>query len=214
MVGIFSVYLSSVVISMWLSDYFYNNSLSSTNYQTSIRQLRVATKLTPGEPIYKTELAVNLAGLASATKNKVTIKQSKKEAREIINKVVEEHPNNTYLWQTKRQIDFTLSQIDKSNYLELLRSAEKLKKLAPTDAAIQYNIALVYSFIDEPNKAEKQLEKVTKLKTDYQEAIIMLARTYNENNKKAIAIKLLKDWLKKSPNDSEAQDLLNQLLTK
>ena len=42
----------------------------------------------------------------------------------------------------------------------------------------------------------------------------MLARTYNENNKKAIAIKLLKDWLKKSPNDSEAQDLLNQLLTK
>lgn len=211
MVSLFSVYLSSVVISMWLSDYFYSNSLSSTNYQTSIRQLRVATKLTSSEPIFKAELAVNLAGLASATENKITLKKSKKEAREIINKVVEEHPNNTYLWQTKRQIDFTLSQIDKANYLELLRSAEKLKKLAPTDASIQYDVALVYSFVDEPAKAEKQLEEVIKLKNDYQEAIIMLARTYNENGKNAKAIELLNSWLKKSPNDSEAQELLNQL---
>lgn len=211
---VIGLYAILIVLSMWLSDYYYNNSQSSDNYQTAINELRVAIKLTPYEPIYQAELAVNLSGLAGASTDKTTVNDSEKEARDIINKVVAQHPNNTNLWQTKRQVDFTLSKFDKTNYLELLRTAETLKKLAPTDASIQYDIALVYSFVDEPDKAEKQLEEVIKLKPDYREATVMLARVYQENGKTAKAINLLNNWLKTDPSDSEAADLLKQLLAK
>lgn len=206
-----SFYLLLAVLSTWTADFLYNKSLSSEDYQSSIQELRLAAKLNPGEPIYQAELAINLSGLASASKNKSLVKNSEKETRQIIDKLVTDHPNNTALWQTKRQIDFTLSQFDKVNYLELLASAERLKKLAPTDASIQYDVALVYSFVEKPKEAEKQLEKVVSLKQDYADAVLMLGRIYKENGKTEKAIALLTSWLKTNPNDIQAQELLKSL---
>lgn len=200
------------VLSMWLADFYYNKSISSSNYQEAIKDLRIATNLTQGEPLYKAELADNLAGYAAAATDKKIIKVSKLEAKELINKVVAEHPNNTALWQTKRIVDFTLSKIDKAFYLDLIKDADTLKSLAPTDASIQYDVALVYSFVEENKKAEKQLERVVELKKDYQEAVLLLARTYNENGKKEKAIETLRNWLKTNPTDTDGQELFKTLI--
>lgn len=201
------------VLSFWLADYYYNRGTSSGNYQDSIKYLRVAVNLSPGEPLYQAELASNLAGYAAAADNKNTIRDSKLEAKELINKALNQHPNNTALWQTKRIVDYTLSKIDKAFYLDLIKDADTLKRLAPTDASIQYDVALVYSFVDKNDRAEKQLEEVVKLKSDYQEATVMLARIYQQNGKKPQAIKTLNDWLKNHPTDSEAADLLKTFTT-
>lgn len=208
-----SIYLIISIFSMWLADFYYNQSISSENYQSSIRSLRISKNLAPYEPTYKAELAINLSGLAVATTNKDSSKKSALEAREIINQVVSQHPNNISLWQSKRYVDFSLSKIDKANYLELIRTAEKLKQLAPTDASLQYDAALIYSYVDQNQKAEKQLEKVVDLKNNYADAILMLARIYNENGKKDRSIKTLRELLRVNPKNSEANDLLKTLLT-
>ena len=202
-----------LILSMWLADFYYNQSLSGTSYEKSIRDLKVATKLNPFEPIYEAELALNLSGLASTSDSPQETKKAKNEARKIINQVVKQHPNNLALWQSKRAVDFTLAKIDKGAELELLGTSEKLRQLAPTDASIQYDVALVYSYVGKSEEAEKQLEKVVELKLDYQEAVIMLAETYVTNQKSDKAINLLQDWIKKNPSDSEAINLLKTLLT-
>jgi O-antigen ligase len=203
-----SLYLIVSVFSLWLADFYFNKGSSSGNYQESIRDLKIATGLVPSEPTYFAELAVNLSGLAATTEDKSLAKDSAKQAREIINEVVNRHPNNTALWQSKRIVDFSLSKIDKANYLELTKTADKLKELAPTDASIQYDLALIYSYVEQNQKAEKQLEAVVKLKNDYRDAAVMLARTYNEDGKKTQAVKTLRAWLAAHPEDIEANDLL------
>ncbi len=205
------------VLSIWFADVLYENSKNADTYERSIRQLRTAIRLNPTEPIYRAELADNLSQLA--TKNKVGEEIDPKtdslvsEASEIINKIVKDHPENTALWIDKRTIDFNLSKVDPTYELELLGTAERLKELAPTDASIQYDVALVYLYLDKDKDAIDQLEKVVELKIDYREATLMLARTYINADEPEKAIGLLESWLKLNPNDSEAQSLLSQLAT-
>ncbi len=202
------------VLSMWAADYIYNRSTSSGTYESSIRNLRVATKLFPGEPKYTSELSSNLAGLAVTLES--SDEKTKKyiaEARDLINKAVADHPNDTALWIDKRAIDFNLSKIDESQKLELLRTAEKLKELAPTDASIQYDVALVYLYLEKNSDAIVQLEKVVNLKNDYPEAVLMLARTYIKVKENEKAIKLLQGWLQTNPTDTQSQELLKNLTT-
>lgn len=203
--------------SLWVADFYYNKSLSDGSYEGSINSLRVASKLAPYEPIYQAELAQNLSGLALGLKadqtKKSSFAQAKTEARELIDQVVRNHPNNISLWQTRRIVDFNLAKVDRVYNLDLLTSAEKIKELAPTDASLQYEAALVYSFVEKKIEAERQLEYVLKLKPDYKEAVITLASVYVENNKFDKALKLLRTWLDRYPNDPEASDLLKTLLT-
>lgn len=210
---LFGIYFT---ISMWVADYFYNRSLSSETYQRSIADLRTAIILNKAEPLYQAELAKNLSALAETTfseVNKSKIKEYSSEARKIINQTIESHPNNTSLWIDKRTIDYNLSKIDPAENLELLKTAEKLKELAPTDASIQYDVALVYLYLEKERDAVNQLEKIVALKKDYREPVLMLVRTYVNVNETGKALKLLEDWLKTNPSDTEAEDLLKTLLT-
>lgn len=217
--GVFliGIFLALSVFSMWLGDFFYNNSSSANSYQEAIQDLRLSVTLVPYEPRYYSELAVNLSAFAQALneegKKDNNIKTASLEARQIINKLVTQNPNNIYLWQEKRTVDYNLSKIDETNFLELLRTAETLKRLMPTDASTQYDIALVYAFVGKPKEAEAQLETVVKLKADYTDAVMMLARVYVQNGKTSPAIKLLQNWLTKYPSDTSAQDLLKTLVT-
>lgn len=209
------IFGTGAVLAAWTADYFYNRSLSADTYQASIRHLRSAVKLNPLEPIYRAELSKNLSALASTIvpdedsqfSNYIT------ESREVITDVVAKHPNNTNLWLDKRTIDYNLSKVDPAQELELLKTAEKLKILAPTEASIQYDVGLVYLYLEKDKEAIQQLEKVVSLKNDYREAVMMLARSYIKINDTEPAIILLQDWLKKSPTDTEAENLLKTLLT-
>lgn len=218
---LFSMALTSVgillVLSMWTADVLYESSKSAGTYERSIRQLRTAIRLNPTEPLYQAELSDNLSQLATKSKVGEEIDTKTKtlasEASNIIIKVVKNHPADTALWIDKRTIDFNLSKVDRAYELELLRTAEKLKVLAPTDASIQYDVALVYLYLDKDKEAIKQLENVVEIKPDYREAVLMLSRTYKNVNDQSKAINLLEDWLKKNPNDTEAKSLLSQLAT-
>ncbi len=211
-VVVIGLLIFGAVLSMWLADFYYSRSAGEAGYEKTISYLRLSSKLNAFEPLYKADLAVNLAGLASTTQNASEQRAAKTEARTIIKSLVAAHPNNLSLWKTKRIIDFNLAKIDKASELDLLATAERLKKLAPTDASTQYDIALVYSYVQKPTDAEKQLEKVLKLKPDYQEAVITLAQTYQSNKKIELAKKLLQDWLKKNPADIDAENLLKTLM--
>lgn len=200
------------VAGMWGADYFYNRSIGADTYQQAIRDLRLSRKLFPLEPKYTAELATNLSGLASSveTENERT-KVYSREARELINQVVASHPNNTSVWIEKRSIDFNLSKVDEAAKLELLRTAERLKELAPTEASIQYDVALVYLYLEKNTDAITQLEKIMQLKIDYRDATLMLARTYIKAGETTKTIDLLQKWLSKNPTDNEASDLLKSL---
>ncbi len=207
----------TAVGSMWAADYFYNRSVTSNNYEESVTDSRIASSLAPYEPIYRAELAQNLSGLAyGLSQNKAETERftkAKQEAREIIDKVVAEHQNNISLWETKRVVDFNLARVDKANNLDLLATAAKLKVLAPTDASIQYEIALIYEFVEDYPKAEDQLAYVVKIKPDYRDATLDLVRVYAKNKKFDKALKLLRGWIDKNPNDTDANDLLKTLLS-
>lgn len=209
--GIYSTF------SIWLADYFYNKSLSSETYQKSISDLKKAIDLNKTEPLYKVELAKNLSALAETTftdgtKNP-TVAELINQARKLINEVVKDHASNTSFWIEKRTIDYNLSKIDAEQNQELLQTAEKLKDLAPTDASIQYDVALVYLYLEKEKEGLEQLGKVVNLKKDYREPLLLFTRTAIKLNESEKALKILQDWIKSNPNDSEAKELLKTLLT-
>jgi len=216
-VVVIAFYLLVQIVFLWTADFFYNKSLSQDSYEASINSLRVATKLVPFEPVYQAELAQNLSGLALGLKDnpqrKNDFENALKEARQLIDTLTLSHPKNIALWQTRRVVDFNLAKIDQAYNSKLLESAEKIKELAPTDASLQYEVALVYQFVDQPKEAEKLLEYVLNLKPNYKDALVNLATVYVKNGKYDKALRLLRSWLDQHPQDPEVNDLLKQLLT-
>lgn len=201
------------IFSAWIADVTYNAALSSNGYEQSIKQLRQTVTLAPYQTVFQAELAVNLAGYATAVEDEAKKKEAALEADRIVKDLVKKHQKNVALWQNKRAVDFYLSKINKEHYFELIKTGETLASLAPTDASIQYDLALIYSFAEKPKEAEVQLEKVLKLKPDYREAVVQLTSVYQANDKIDKAINLLEMWLKTHPADFENEELLKQLQT-
>ncbi len=217
LIMLLGIFLLLSTLGYWVGDYFYNQSFGAKSYQKAISYLRISTAVAAYEPTFKSELASNLASLAGTLNeddgNSAEVLESEAEARKLINNLTKAHPNNTALWQDKRRIDYTLSKINPAENAELIKTIERLQTLAPTDANIQYNLALNYLYMDKNAHAAKLLEKVVSLKSDYREAVLLLARTYSKTKDTAKALKLLNSWLELHPDDSEAKDLLTKIST-
>lgn len=185
-----AVYMSYNLFLYWYADIAYalgNNLDKTSNYQQAYPLLENAVKIKPNEPVYKDELAVNLATLAQAffLQNNATIgAQLAQRAISLNNQVVENHPNNVVYWKNRLRILYSLGVSDIQNeklYLnEAIKVLIKSRELAPTDAKISYNLAMLYGQTGNLREAVKILEKTIELKPSYIEAYSALGLFYHQ----------------------------------
>lgn len=229
LLGLVIAFMEITLLRYWLADKHYamGYNLNRLDQQfEATQELATATKLRPSEPLFRDELAINLGTLSLIAAQGGQASQAAelaKQAKLLSDSVVDQHPNNVTYYKSRTRILYGLSQVDPKYLDEAIVSIEKAHTLAPQDAKIMYNRALIYEQKGDRNKAIQYLRESINLKKDYRDPYYALALLLAENAKELegtdSAQKLndeAKDLLNYSlqyiaPGDEQAQELLNTL---
>lgn len=232
-IGIFMLYS---LIRSWQADIFYslgNNLDQAREYQQAYQNLHKAVELRGSEPVFKDELSINDAIIATGLISQKpqdekiaqqTINTASSLAQEAIstsNEIISQHPNNAVFWKTRVRLFYTLSQIDSQYLSRALDAIEKASLLAPNDANIWYNLGVLYGQNNNIQKGIQTLEKTVAIRANYRDAHYALGLFYHtasldksgkivvDQNLNQKAIEQMRYILKNiSPTDTEAKKSL------
>ncbi|PIP75045.1 MAG: hypothetical protein CO135_00850 [Candidatus Levybacteria bacterium CG_4_9_14_3_um_filter_35_16] len=227
-VGLYMVYSLYLY---WDADkaFAYGQNLNRLGqYQQAYPYLRKAIEERSDEPVFRDEAAINSATLATIMLNPENKKDPNsaaiaekliQEAIKYTNDVTMENPNNVVFRKTQTRVFYTLAQIDPRYYSLALEAIKRAQILAPTDANIFYNLAVLYGQNGQIEEAIKTLEITTKLKPNYPDAFYALGLFYHqaslkagsqsaELNQKAIdSVQYILDKI--APKDKRATEAIN-----
>lgn len=225
------LYFEFLLFRYWYADQRYAlgyNLNRVQQYTQAYQPLLDAVQTRPSEDLFKDELSVNMATLAFlyAQENQATEAAIFEQgAKKLSDEVVRNHPNNVVYYKTRTKVLYTLAQLNK-NYLPLvLESIEKAHQLAPTDAKIVYNIALIYAQEGEKEKALEYIKQAMELKPNYVDAYYAYGlynselATQKESSDPASAAQHKREAIEKlefalktiDPNHTEIKKLLDTL---
>ncbi len=169
------------LVSFWNADKAYAlgyNYNKIGEYVAANKPLEEAVRTRPNEDLFKNELSVNLSSLALAFAQNNQNESAAlfgQRAKEMSDEVIENNPNNVVYYKTRTRTLFTLSQIQPELLDEAYKTILKAQILAPTDAKILYNKALIEEVVGNEEKALETLELTIKLKPNYLDAIFRKA---------------------------------------
>lgn len=212
--GVFCLYCIFFLINYWNADIAYGLGYNYDHinaYQEANPYLEKAVKMRGGEDLYKNELSVNLAALAltaAQQQNSNSASQFATRSKLLSDEVARENPNNVVYWKARTRVMFSLSELSPTVLPEAVTAIETANKLAPTDAKIVYNQALIYDQVGRKEEALALLNKAIKLKPNYRDAYYAKALFLSQN---ADAEK--KDKSKQTELKNEAKKTLEFILT-
>ncbi len=212
--GIFCIYCIFFLVNYWNADIHYAlgyNYNHINGFAEANPSLEKAVQMRGGEDLYKNELSVNLAALAllaAQQKDMNTAAQYATRAKNLSDEVARNNPNNVVYWKARTRVIYSLAELSPNLISESVAAIEKAAQLAPTDAKVIYNQALIYDQIGEKEKALALLNKAIEMKKDYRDCYYA----------KALFLSQKADTEKKDPKQSallkqEAKDNLNFILT-
>jgi putative inorganic carbon (hco3(-)) transporter len=155
-------------------------------YQQAYPQLLQAVQMEPDEAVYKDELSINMAALAADlySQKSSEANQVARTAISLSDDVVTHHPNNVVYWKDRVRVFYTLSAEDQADEATDLQNAiqaiNTAKSLAPTDAKIAYNQAVLYGQAGAYTQAIQMLNSTIQLKPNYEDAFVALGLFYHD----------------------------------
>ena len=204
--------LEYMLAQFWVADtkYAYGYNLDHANaYSEATPYLADAVALRPGEDLFKDEYALNLstmALLAAQQKQNSQAVQFAEQAKTLDDQVVANHPNNVVYFKNRTRVYYALAQLNKQFLPETIKAIKRAHELAPTDAKILYNEALIIGQNGDRATAEALLKQTVTLKPNYTDAYYALALFYSQD------VKEEKDQTKIAEAKKNAQDTLNYYL--
>lgn len=223
----FSLYALWNITNLWIADKEYALGYNFNKIEEYVRAnppLEKAVKLRPSEDLYKNELSTNLASLALAfaqdnqTQNASIFAQ---RALDLSNEVDRNNPNNVVFKKTRTRTLFTLAQMQPELLNDAYKTILEAQKLAPTDAKILYNKALIEEVNERPLEALDTLNEAIKIKSNYLDAkyrkaivLMSLMESDSDNSEKyrEEAQTVLTDITTNlAPDFTEAKELLKTL---
>lgn len=183
--------LESILFRYWIADHRYalgNNLDKIGEYVQAYPELEKAVNLRPGEAIFRDELAVNLSTLALALSEQQQSTQAAQfalEAKKLSDEIAQAHPNNVVFAKSRTRVLYALSRINPEFNDDTIAAIERAHALAPTDAKIMYNAALLYDQVGDRKNAIKALKQTIQLKPNYVDARYALAHFQSEAVKTA-----------------------------
>ena len=216
------IYLLYNLLVFWNADkaFGYGNNLNRAGYyQEAYPYLQKAAMARESEPIYKDELAINNAILATsilsggntqnATEASATALKLSQEAISKSTEVISAYPNNFVFWKTRVRIFYTLAQVDPNMLIQALDAVKHAQALAPNDASINYNLGVIQGQSGNIDEAIKVLEATIKLKPDYRDPRYALGLFYYQKAVDKDGKVVDRSYLEKAK--SEMKYILNRL---
>jgi len=207
------------VINYWRADNLYASALKQVKNSQNAQALessQQAINLWPYEPVYYDEMSIESADLAeqiySLSKDKTKIQGLFDLSVYSSNQTIQTSPYNLNFWKNRTKIFYQLANIDGNLLLQAEDALVQANKIAPTDAKITYNLALIQYQLDQTDEAINALQKTIELKPNYTDAHYALALFYEKKNEKEKAKQELQFILDKiDPNFQLAKEKLKSL---
>jgi putative inorganic carbon (HCO3(-)) transporter len=205
----------------WYADVLYargEKSLKSGYQQQAFQELQRAVSFNPNEPVFRSELGYSASLLAQ-----IANQQKEEQIRDqLINTAISQSsqalsvsPKNLNFWKNRVKSFYSLAEIDPKFLQPALESLLEAIKLAPTDAKLWYNLGILYTKLEQPDKAIETLEKTVEMKENYQSARYALALLYEEFGQREKAIEQTKYILTYlNPSLTEVRELYKKLTGK
>lgn len=224
--GVFCFYSIVFLINYWNADIAYGwgyNYNRVNAFQEANPYLEKAVQMRGGEDLYKNELSINLAALAlmaAQQQDQNLTTQFATRAKLLSDEVARDNPNNVVFWKARTRVVFSLAELSPTLLPEAVSAIDKANALAPTDAKVVYNQALIYDQAGRKEEALKIIDKAISLKPNYRDAYyakaLFLSQMAQEDSEKSEeyntkAKEVLNFILESVPGDTQARDLLNSL---
>src|SRR3989344_2997512 len=208
-----TLYLLLSTIQIWYADTLFakgNRFSDGGSPGKAYEALSLASAINRHEPLYKSELAFAAASSAEAlgTEEATLSAELKAEAITLTNQVLSENPKNVSFHRTAIRTYFALSGIDPAYTQKTIEAVDQTIKLAPTDAKLYYNKAVILGEQDRIDEAIAVLQEAIELRSNYRDAYYGLALFQFEKGEKEVAKKTMEQVLQLIPGDPEAMEKL------
>lgn len=172
------------VWSIWQADYLFTKGQSTFKYggwQVGLSNLQKAIQKSPKEAFFYDELAEDYAELSIKFANDGQSTASASLAQKAIESnqyALQLNPAHLNFYKTQARIYRILGQLDPRLYSYMEQTLRKAISLAPTDAKLYYNLALILEALNKEDEALANMEYAVFIKENYLQARNELARMY------------------------------------
>ncbi len=169
---------------IWQADYLFTkgqNAFESGNQQSGLMMIQKAIIKSPQEALFYDSLAEDYAALSilfaknQQSTNSALLAQKAIESNQY---ALQLNPVHLNFYKSQARIYIRLGQLDSRLYSYAEQALRKAISLAPTDAKLYYNLALVLETTDQNDEALSNMEYAAFIKENYLQARNELARMY------------------------------------
>ena len=201
----FFLFLISKILSFFVADIAYNQSQIAYNrqlYTSSQSFINLAVSLRPKEAIYHSQASLTAAKLKDSPN---AISHS--------NLALSLSPASTNLWKERAQVFSELSQVNPDYFTLAIEALKNTVRLAPTDAKSFYLLGKFYEAASKNDLAIENYQKALDLKSNYDYASFALGQLYFSQKKYPEAKKYFEITLTLAPNNLEAKEYLEKIIS-
>lgn len=207
----FSLYLSYLALSYWFADTLYLKAKlynRQSQPEKAFDYVDRSIRISPKEPIFWIEKSESYSRLALKDKSQNNIA----EALNASYRAISLSPQNPMLKKSLFSALIRFASFDPKYLTPAVQILEELKKDAPTDAKVVYNIGLSHARLGNNEKALEALKETVALKPNYKEARLAFALVLIELGNKTEAREQLSYILTKiDPQDSLTKQTLEEI---
>ncbi len=178
------LYIWWSIMTIWTADRAYAQGkqlIRAGETSAGLNQLQSAVIQSPGEALYYDELSSTYAALAveyARQSDATTASQLAQAAITTSDKTLELNDRHLNFYKTRVRIFITLAQLKPDWLNNAQETLVEALALAPTDAKLMYNLALVQLALGDQETGLQTLKKTIELKPNYEGARVELAKHY------------------------------------
>lgn len=218
--GLIGIYFLLLIYMMWQTDYLYARAkqyFQEGDVQTAYQTLHRAMKMSPNEGILyelQSKVASQLAIALVENKQTEVATQVATEAMELSDTSIKLNPYHLNFYKSRVQVLLTIAQAQPDLLQAAIATLDVAQILAPTDPKLEYNEGVIYSSMNDLEKAEEHLKKAVEMKPDYEAARYQLGQIYERQQKYNLAQEHYQFILEHiAPNNSLAKQRLEVVAT-
>lgn len=193
LVWLVAIYLLFIIVNMWRADATYKigkDLMQQNQLVEASKFLEKAIRQSPSEPTFYDALSTNYSQLANAllVSGQATLAgQVADRSVEISQKTIKLNPRHLNFYRNQARVYIYLSEIDPKYLNKALEALDNAQILAPTDAKIMYNRALIVQQQGDANLAKDLLIKTIEMKPNYDAARDKLAGIFEAEGQTDLA---------------------------
>lgn len=188
-VGVSVLYLVWMIYTAWSADYAYTlgkQYIQAGYTLEGLQNLQSATTQSPNEALFFDELSATYSLVAANFQQQgdaTSAAEFTRMAMEASDTTLALNSRHLNFLKTRVRVFINLTVVEPTNFLKAESTLIDAISLAPTDAKLRYNLALIEAALEKRTQSANTLEETVRMKPNYEAARLELARYYRQEGR-------------------------------